>query len=709
MFLFQSENNVGLNGKENFPFPLHVAGENFSPTLSAEVGFDGYLKWMDGNWEIILGYTREELLATPLIQLIHPEDWAWSIAEWQKLADRVTSISFENRCRCKDGAYKWLSWKATPLAQQNSIQAIARDITVFKQQQTELICENERLYRSIFETAAIGMAIATPGDRKILKSNRVLQEMFGYNEQELQQLSFDELTHSEDLNAERSRFQEMVSGVRNSFQSETRYIRKDGTQIWGRLTASMIPNHRGEPQLALGIVEDVSQRVRMETELRHSLKQLSDIQFALDRAAIVAVTDRQGNITHINDKFCEISQYSRSELLGKNHRILNSGYHPKSFFQQMWATISRGKIWKGEIKNKAKNGSYYWVDTTIVPFLDERGKPYQYLSIRYEITERKQVEEQMRQTQAEKTDLITSLQQKTQHLETTLRELQTAQTQLVQSEKMTSLGMMVAGVAHEINNPVNFIHGNLTHADEYIHQLIEHLQLYRKEISIPPPNIAAHAEENDLDFIIEDLPNLLASMKVGTQRIREIVRSLRNFSRLDESQMKSVDIHEGIDSTLLIVQNRLKAKPNRPEIKLIKDYGDLPPVECYASKLNQVFMNLLVNAIDALEMHKRDFTSPVSHPHSPLPVIRIRSATIDKNTVAISISDNGCGIPPDVKSRLFDPFFTTKPMGKGTGLGLAISHQIIVEKHGGKLHCLSEPEQGTEFVIELPIRQLKVA
>jgi signal transduction histidine kinase len=294
-------------------------------------------------------------------------------------------------------------------------------------------------------------------------------------------------------------------------------------------------------------------------------------------------------------------------------------------------------------------------------------------------------------------------------LETTLRELQTAQTQLVQSEKMTSLGMMVAGVAHEINNPVNFIHGNLTHADEYIRQLIEHLQLYRQEISISPPNIAAHAEENDLDFIIEDLPNLLASMKVGTQRIREIVRSLRNFSRLDESQMKSVDIHEGIDSTLLIVQNRLKAKPNRPEIKLIKDYGDLPPVECYASKLNQVFMNLLVNAIDALEMHKRDFTSPVSHPHSPLPVIRIRSATIDKNTVAISISDNGCGIPPDVKSRLFDPFFTTKPMGKGTGLGLAISHQIIVEKHGGKLHCLSEPEQGTEFVIELPIRQLKVA
>ncbi|MEO1186293.1 MAG: PAS domain-containing protein, partial [Cyanobacteria bacterium J06636_27] len=283
---------------------------------------------------------------------------------------------------------------------------------------------------------------------------------------------------------------------------------------------------------------DITKRRRAEIALQNSLKESADIKFALDQAAIIAITDNQGNIEYVNDKFCEISKYTREELIGKNHRIINSGYHPKSFFTQMWKTISSGKVWRGEIKNLAKDRSLYWLDTTIVPMLDDEGKPQHYIAIHNDITARKQAE--------------TEVNQKAQDLENTINQLQKAQIQLVQSEKMSGLGQLVAGVAHEINNPVNFIYGNLSHANNYAQDLLEIIQLYRQKYPQPGLEIEELAEELDLEFLVEDLPKLLGSMKVGAQRIREIVTSLRNFSRIDEAQMKEVDIHEGIDSTLMI-------------------------------------------------------------------------------------------------------------------------------------------------------------
>lgn len=282
-------------------------------------------------------------------------------------------------------------------------------------------------------------------------------------------------------------------------------------------------------------------------------------------------------------------------------------------------------------------------------------------------------------------------------LSDTLQALKQTQTQLIQTEKMSSLGQMVAGIAHEINNPVTFINGNLAHASNYIQDLLSLLNLYQRYYPTPEPEIQEQAEAIDLEFVADDLPKLLSSMKMGADRIRQIVLSLRNFSRLDEAEMKPVDIHEGLDNTLLILQSRLKPSGHNSGIQVVKEYGNLPWVDCYAGQLNQVFMNVLSNAIDSLE----DQPDPK--------MITIRTEVLgteevpDSLQAVIRIRDNGPGMTEAVRKRLFDPFFTTKPVGKGTGLGLSISYQVVVDRHGGIFKCISEPGQGAEFWIQIPV------
>lgn len=324
-----------------------------------------------------------------------------------------------------------------------------------------------------------------------------------------------------------------------------------------------------------------------------------------------------------------------------------------------------------------------------------------------------QLQQTFSELEALNEDLEERVDVRTQELQNTLRELHYAQAHMLQNEKMSALGQMVAGVAHEVNNPINFIYGNLQHANDYVQNLLGLVDLYQQKQTLPDDDINVLVESIDLDFVMEDLPKVMASMQVGAERIREIVKSLRIFSRLDESEFKTADIHEGIDSTLMILKHRTKGYSNHSDIQITKDYDGLLLIECYPGQLNQVFMNILSNAIDALEMATTDSAlQGDSHGEcaSPElstapPIIHIQTRQLDNGWVTISISDNGPGIPKDVQTRLFDPFFTTKPVGQGTGMGLAISHEIIAQKHGGTLTCTSSLGEGTQFLIKIPSRQ----
>ncbi|AFZ25855.1 histidine kinase with GAF domain [Cylindrospermum stagnale PCC 7417] len=296
-------------------------------------------------------------------------------------------------------------------------------------------------------------------------------------------------------------------------------------------------------------------------------------------------------------------------------------------------------------------------------------------------------------------ELLERTRRQKEEITQTLKELQQTQSQLIQSEKMAGLGQLVAGVAHEINNPISFIYGNIPYVTQHTEDLLNLLRLYQENYPQPTGVIQQQAAEMDLDFIADDLPKMLTSMMMGADRIRELVLSLRTFSRLDEAEMKPIDLHEGIESTLLILQHWLQPENKSLAIEVVKEYGDLPLVECYAAQMNQVFMNIVSNAIDALK------NSAASGTITDHPKIWIRTAVIEENYIQIRIADNGCGIPEGMESRIFEPFFTTKQPGQGTGLGLSISYQIIVEKHGGQIKCVSQPGNGCEIWIEIPMKR----
>ncbi|NJL91905.1 MAG: PAS domain-containing protein, partial [Coleofasciculaceae cyanobacterium SM2_1_6] len=394
-------------------------------------------------------------------------------------------------------------------------------------------------------------------------------------------------------------------------------------------------------------------------------------------------------------------------IVTSEHETISKFIHAEDMPKLQQLLLSSAKnltdfIWDGRLVNASETK---WIRMISRPEKQNNGNVI-WDGILIDITEMKTVElalrdlkEQLEQKVTERTKELKEseleLRQKAEDLEVALQQIQQAQSQLVQNEKMSSLGQLVAGIAHEINNPVNFIYGNLEHASKYSTELIQLLSLYQRFSPAPTEEIRELEHDIEIDFIKEDLLKLISSMKVGADRIQKIVISLRNFSRMDESDMKEVNIHEGIDSTLMILQSRLKAKSDRPEIKIIKNYDRLPPIECYAAQLNQVFMNIIGNAIDALEAN-----SSQQNLH-----IKISTKRVDYYKVEIRIADNGCGISESVKLKLFDPFFTTKDVGKGTGLGLAISYQIIADKHQGTLSFTSELGKGTEFIMIIPMKQ----
>lgn len=1070
----------------------------------------------------ISGLSPEEVRedASKMFAIIHPEDLDRLNQSILESAEHLTAWYCEYRVCLPDGRMLWLVGHATPQREPDGStlwHGYIRDITDSKKAEAD----NQRLLAILESTSDLIGTTDLTG--KTLYLNQAWRNLFDNNEAAIANVKIS-TSHPKwalDIIFNQGLPEAARSG---SWRGETAILDSTGREIPVSQVILAHKSTEGKVEYFSTILRDITESKATELALRNSLKQLSNIKFALDRAAIVSITDERGIINYANDNFCQISKYSKAELIGQNHRLIKSDYHPKEFFQNLWQTISTEQVWQGEIKNRAKDGTYYWVDTTIVPLLSEDGKPSQYLAIRVDITSRKEAEAKLIETtqlqqaildsanytiistdtngiiktfnaaaqrllgysSAEVVDKLTpaiihdfeeikqrateltaelgqpiapgfevfvakaslgivdeyewsyirkdgsrfpvqlsvtalrdrdgkitgflgigqditdrkeaeaqlkeisdrlslafksgkigcwewdlvqntllwddrmyelygvtkntdsrlvydiwatglhpddretserlirqavlgkaefdiefrvihpdgsihfikafglvrrdaegnprkmiginfdisdrkhqeqalrlivegtagkigdsffkscvqyiaqvlevryaliarfvdseklsaqtlafwagdefgdnfiynlvgapcenvytkgdlclyqnsvqslfpkdadlvmlqaesyaglpiinaagerlgllavldtkpmvknlemqsailrifatraaaeieriqaetalrqseiQLRQQTQELEITLKKLQNTQTQLIQAEKMSSLGQLVAGIAHEINNPVSFIYSNIHPASNYAHNLIELINLYQKYYPNPPHTIADLTEDMDFDYLASDFSKLLESMKNGATRIRDIVKSLRTFSRLDEADLKEIDIYENIESTLVILQNRLNGRAGRPEIHVIKNYSKLPPIECYGGLLNQVFMNLLVNAIDAIEQRRQslEHTEKLDY----IGTIAITTCIPSKDRITISIYDNGCGMTHQVKEKIFNPFFTTKPVGKGTGMGLAISYQIITENHQGHLQCFSTLGKGTEFKIELPVR-----
>ncbi|MBE9028526.1 PAS domain S-box protein [filamentous cyanobacterium LEGE 11480] len=408
--------------------------------------------------------------------------------------------------------------------------------------------------------------------------------------------------------------------------------------------------------------------------LRHLVGNINDVLFEVNL---------DGQFTYLSPRFEEFFGHPSSDWLGKSPLMLTHPDDCDFMLEHMRQIVTTGCRDQVEFRILQADGNSRWMAVSNSPCFDAAGEIVGFQGSLRDISDRKAASE--------------ALKSKTLYLERALKNLQQARTHMVQSEKMSSLGQLVAGVAHEINNPVNFIYGNLKYADRYIEDLINVLDQYRVACPNPPAPLQETIDEVDVNYLVEDLPKMLNSMKVGADRIREIVLSLRTFSRLDESDYKPADLHAGIASTLLILQNRLKGKEHRPAINIVQDFCELPLVPCFAGQLNQVFMNLLVNAIDALE-------DAYDAGYITVPEICIQTLMLG-DMVQMQFKDNGPGIPDAVKERLFDPFFTTKPVGQGTGMGLAISYQIIRDKHHGFLTCASTPGEGTTFEIQIPLTQ----
>ena len=597
---------------------------------------------------------------------------------------------------------------------------IVEDITERKQAEERL-----RVLERAIAASSNGITISDPSqpDNPIIYVNPGFERMTGYCAEEVIGKNCRFLQGQE---TEQPAIPELRQAIRAGKQTQRvlRNYRKDGTLFWNEFSVSPVRDADGNLTHYIGIQTDITARKEAEEALRQQKELLQTI---FDHIPVmVTFYDAAGQLQLVNRELERVLGWSKAEL--EQCDILAECYPDPEYRQSVldFMVAATGK-WQ-DLKTKTHDGRFIYTSWANIRLSDGTS-----IGIGQDITERKLAEESLQIfTQQERERAL--------QLEQTLKELQRTQAQLVQNEKMASLGQLVAGVAHEINNPTSFISCNIHPASEYAQDLLNLLKLYQNYYPEPVAEITEQLERIEPEFIAQDFPKLLASMKEGANRIKEIVLSLKNFSRLDEADRKRVNIHEGIDNTLLILRHRLKSQSKCPEIQVIKEYGQLPLIECYPGQLNQVFMNLLSNAIDALrELHIGGLAVEGSHQsllmkvgqglgqeeresHCSLsrrlmapncqgttPYIRIRTETLEQDKVVICVADNGSGVSEEDQQRVFDPFFTTKSPGEGTGLGLSISYQIVVEKHKGRLRCRSTPGQGTEFIIELPTAQCRKA
>jgi len=659
----------------------------------------------------MLGYTVAQMQGRSLFDFIDSESQAL-IQTYLERRRQGIQERYDFKFRRQDGSNLWAIISATPLFNdQGGFVGVLRMITDIsdRKQAEKALQEREQFLSSILNGVENSISVVDVHQHqsepdpswefRYVDVNPAYEQLIGIPAEQLRNQPLAAILPPDRAITITEHYTTCVqTGTSLSYEE---CFSVQGQERWWITTLTPLRDQHGQIYRVVSTSTNITQRKQAEQKtarLTAILESTTDF---------VSMCEPDGTLLYINKAGRQLVGLDPDQEIS---HLRMWDFHPQSVNQRLFAealpTVIQDKVWQGETSLLHQNGWGIPVSQVVMAHPGATGEVEVFSTIIRDISDRKQAEEAVRKSEQE-------LRVKNQDLQHTLDQLKKTQTQLIQQEKMVSLGQMVAGIAHEINNPISFIAGNITYTRQYGMELLQLLQLYAKHYPEPVAEIQAEIEAVDLDFVKADFPKLLNSMEEGANRIHQIVLSLRNFSRLDEAGIKPVDIHEGIESTLLVLQHRLKSTLNRPEIQVDKHYGNLPLVECYASQLNQVFLNILGNAIDALDTHPepRRITictavssqfpivplaeSPEKEPQNSQPIER----------VIIRIKDNGLGIPEAIQKQIFDPFFTTKPIGTGTGLGLSISHSIVVDKHGGQLTCISQPGQGTEFVIELPIKQ----
>ena len=640
----------------------------------------------------LLGYSRAELTQKNLLHWTHPDDLNAELEQLVRvLAGESDGYVLDKRFIRKDGQVVYTRSSVRCIRREDGacdhLIAVVLDLSDHYHYEQQLK-QSEAFLTHIINAIADPIFVKDEQHRWIVLNDAFCQWMGKTREELIGKSDYDLFPKAEADVFWRKDDMVLTTGIGN--ENEENFTDSQGN-IHIISTKKTVFNNTDGSKILVGTIRDITNDKRLLEALQQSEARLN--AFFTASPIGLKIVDNQLRFVQINEPLAEINGLRARDHIGKT-----LGEVLPDFALQLEPLYRRVLATGEPIINLEVSGEVpslpgvvrHWM-TSYFPIPGEEGRPSGVGSVVVEISDRKRAEAALRQSEARERE-------KAQQLETALQELKNTQAQLVQNGKMASLGQLVAGVAHEINNPVSFIYCNIPYAHTYACELLNLIKLYQQHYPIPSAEIQDEIEALNLDFLKEDFLKLLESMRTGAERIREIVLSLRTFSRLDEAEMKLADLHAGIDSTLMILQQRLKEQPTRPAIEVVKQFGKLPLVKCYPGQLNQVFMNILTNAIDALE-------EKLNEDCSFIPQICVSTKILRNNQVVISIADNGKGIPLETRERLFDPFFTTKPVGQGTGLGLSISYQIIVEKHGGRLKFNSCLEKGTEFIIEIDAQQ----
>ncbi|MBE9101861.1 ATP-binding sensor histidine kinase [Vacuolonema iberomarrocanum] len=631
--------------------------------------------------EKMFGYRAVEIVGRHLGCLIPEDHHAYVDDVVDQILTQQGGSHAINENLTKDGQRITCEWFNAPTfnAQGEVCGGVSMTLDISDRKAAEAaLVESERYHRSLFESSSIGLLLCKM-DGYLVYANPAFADILGRTVAELPALSYWDITPKKYAEAEQRQLQSMeTTGRYGPYEKE--YIHKDGHLIPVRLSGVVVERH-GE-KFIWSSIEDISDRKQVEAALVESENYHRGL---FEHSTIgLLLCSMSGEFLYANKAYADILGRTQAELPALSYWDITPRKYTEAEQRQLESLATTRRYGPYEKEFMHKDGHLIPVRLSGV-LVERHGKPCIWSSIE-DISDHKAAEKLIHEKNAV--------------LERTLDQLQQSQAQVVKSEKMSALGNLVAGVAHEINNPIGFLNGSIKNTKDYVQDILKHLALYQQHHPNAAEPVEENAEEIDLEFLKEDLLRLIDSMEGATKRIKNISTSLRTFSRADTDHKVSANLHDGLNSTLLILKYRLKANEHRPAIEVVKDYGDIPTVECFPGQLNQVFMNILANAIDALDEanQNRSFAEIQANPSR----ITIRT-TLEHQQVKVAIADNGLGISDEVKARIFDHLFTTKGVGKGTGLGLAIAHQIVVETHGGSLEVESAEGQGALFSIHLPI------